>query len=80
MAIHCNCLRRVVNKAIDLVVALEAIAKTIERLMHDSMHDSVVVNVDAMDAIRWPVFVANSLKNLKGNHFSSWYCLMHCVE
>lgn len=79
MAIHCNYYHTIVNKAIDLVEALEAIAKTIEQLMHDSRHGFVVVTVDVMDAIWWPVFDVNLLKNLKGNHFSLDLDLS-CVE
>lgn len=79
MAIHYNCYRTVANKAIDLAVASEAIAKTIGQLMHDSMHGFVAVTVDAMDVIWWLVFDVNLLKNLKGNHFSLDLDL-NCVE
>lgn len=66
MAIHCSCQRTIASIATDYDVALVAIVKTIERLMHDLVCALVVV----MGCVALMAVDVDASKNLRAIRFS----------
>lgn len=66
MAIHCSCQRTIENIATDCAVALVAIVKTTERLMHDLECALVAV----MGCVALMAVDVDALKNLRAVRFS----------